>query len=288
MRTRFALVFCVVLLPVFAFAKHMAVLETISQNGLLTLQEEQYLTDILRGQAVAVLPAEQNWTIMADRNVPVDFVAQARISQFGTSFAISAELYETAGNRLVSSFNGRGETIEDIETIIKAQAPEFFKKVRDVAQTDSLSPSLDTLDLRPSVQEQFAQDSIVVAIDQKKDVWNEPAKKEVPQQKRFWAGAFVSPTYNDFYGTKFGFGNLKSTDDYTLTVDGADDILGGYWGIGANVGVTGLYLFTPNIALRADLGIASRRGSGKSDAAVKLYWNDGTRMPEKSYLWSPL
>jgi hypothetical protein len=111
-----------------------------------------------------------------------------------------------------------------------------------------------------------------------------PEEKKSPLQKRFWAGAFVAATYNDFYGTKFGFGNLKSGDDYSLRVDGTDDILGNYWGVGANVGISGLYLFNPMLALHADLGIASRRGSGKSDVSVKLFWNDGSRQPEKSDL----
>ena len=136
-------------------AKFVAVLETISDKGLLTLQERQYLTDILRGQAVRELPAEQNWTIMTRENINVmlppgksiedcegsclaetgkniaaDYVAQARISKFGNSLAISAEMYETAGNKLVASFAGRGESVIDLEKIIKEQASPFFKKVR--------------------------------------------------------------------------------------------------------------------------------------------------------------
>ena len=59
------------LVPCFAFAKYMAVLETLSPNDLLTRQEKLYLTDILRGQAVYILPAEQNWTIMTRENINV-------------------------------------------------------------------------------------------------------------------------------------------------------------------------------------------------------------------------
>ena len=137
-------------------AKYMAVLETLAPKDLLTTQERLYLTDILRGQAVYILPAEQNWTIMTreninimlppgkkiedcegsclaetGKNIAADYVAQARISQFGKSLAISAELYETASSKLVASFAGRGETVDDIEKIIKEQSPAFFKKVRD-------------------------------------------------------------------------------------------------------------------------------------------------------------
>lgn len=146
------------LYPCFSFAKYMAVLETLSPNDLLTRQEKLYLTDILRGQAVYTLPAEQNWTIMTRENINVmlppgktieecegsclaetgkniaaDYVAQARISQFGKSLAISAELYETASSKLIASFAGKGETVDDIEKIIKESAPAFFRKARDNA-----------------------------------------------------------------------------------------------------------------------------------------------------------
>jgi len=152
-----AIAFAILLLfPCFLSAKYMAVLETLSPKDLLTTQERLYLTDILRGQAVKMLPAEQNWTIMTRENINVmlppgkkiedcegsclaetgkniaaDYVAQARISQFGNSLAISAELYETATNKLISSFAGKGESVDDIEKIIKEQAPSFFKKARD-------------------------------------------------------------------------------------------------------------------------------------------------------------
>jgi hypothetical protein len=512
MRTKISLIgLSIVLLPVLSFAKQVAVLETNSQKDLLTPQERQYLTDVLRGEAVRVLPAEQDWTVMTreslnallppekmdegcegsciaemGKNVAADYVAQARVIQFGSSLAISVELYEMAENKLVSSFNGRGANVEDIEKIIKDQSPDFFKKACGSAcdsqgaveetpkghqrviveiETDpfgavpmvdgkaikctstpckalievgehrlSLSKKLfedkdslvnivennqkfslklesnaGSLDIRPVVQKEFEQYPIKVKIDGEQgqvgvnelapgthkivvkhpcydpikfnatiekgktaiftdslkpgvgglelDVhqggtpqsvpvyfdgvkvgvtpfsgevplcakievgdssnreavlaelkWREvvkvvhemksskenavapqketakPEEKKSPLQKRFWAGAFVAATYNDFYGTKFGFGNLKSGDDYSLRVDGTDDILGNYWGVGANVGISGLYLFNPMLALHADLGIASRRGSGKSDVSVKLFWNDGSRQPEKSDL----
>ena len=131
------------LLPSILFAKYIAVLETLSPKDLLTRQERMYLTDILRGEAVRMLPAMQNWTIMTRENINVmlppgktiedcegsclaetgkniaaDFVAQARISQFGNSLAITTELYETASSKLVASFTGKGENVEEIEKII--------------------------------------------------------------------------------------------------------------------------------------------------------------------------
>ena len=144
------------LLPSLLYAKYMAVLETLSPKDLLTRQERMYLTDILRGEAVRVLPAEQNWTIMTRENINVmlppgksiedcegsclaetgkniaaDYVAQARIAQFGNSLTITTELYETASGKLVASFVGKGENVEEIERIIKEQTSEFFKKARN-------------------------------------------------------------------------------------------------------------------------------------------------------------
>ena len=48
------LVFC---FPALLFATHVAVLETISAKEVLSLEEKQYLTDVLRSEAVKALPA---------------------------------------------------------------------------------------------------------------------------------------------------------------------------------------------------------------------------------------
>lgn len=144
--------------PTTLWAKYVAVLETMADPAagqMISLQERQYLTDVLRGQAVKQLPAEQNFTIMTRENINVmlppgksiedcegsclaetgknisaDFVAQARIAVVGGSLAISAEIYETAGNKLLASFSGRGSDFNQLEAIINEQAPLFFKKVK--------------------------------------------------------------------------------------------------------------------------------------------------------------
>ena len=65
------------LLPSILFAKYIAVLETLSPKDLLTRQERMYLTDILRGEAVRMLPAMQNWTIMTRENINVSWRKRA-------------------------------------------------------------------------------------------------------------------------------------------------------------------------------------------------------------------
>ena len=150
------LIILVMLLAGTSFAKFVAVLETVGdgKDGL-SLSERQYLTNMLREQAVQELPAELNFTIMTrenimmmlppgkaiedcegsclaetGKNIAADYVAQARVGKVGSNISISAELYETAGSKLVASFNGLGASVDALIDVIKAKAPEFFRKAR--------------------------------------------------------------------------------------------------------------------------------------------------------------
>jgi len=154
-RTLISLLFVLALVST-SFAKYVAVLETVGdgKDGL-SLSERIYLTNMLREQAVMVLPAEQNYTIMTreninemlppgksledcegsclaetGKNISADYVAQARIGKVGDNISISAELYETAGNKLVASFNGLGADVNALMEVIKVKGPDFFKKAR--------------------------------------------------------------------------------------------------------------------------------------------------------------
>ena len=139
-------------------AAHVAVLETGVDQSVkkkVKLSDRQYLTNVLREEAVKQLPAEEDYTIMTrdnisamlppgkaiedcegsclaetGRNISADYVCQARVSSFGSKLALSAELYETAGNKLVASFNGNGKNVEALLDVIKENAPEFFGKVK--------------------------------------------------------------------------------------------------------------------------------------------------------------
>ena len=141
-----------------AFAAYVAVLETGVDQSVkkkVKLSDRQYLTNVLREEAVKQLPAEDDYTIMTrdnisamlppgkaledcegsclaetGRNISADYVCQARVSSFGSKLALSAEIYETAGNKLVASFNGNGKNVEALLKVIKENAPEFFGKVK--------------------------------------------------------------------------------------------------------------------------------------------------------------
>lgn len=167
MKKVFVVLFFVCSLFVPASAKHVAVLETVADSatllvtGKISQDECRYLTDVFRSQAVANLPAALNFTIMTreninvmlppgksitecegsclaetGRNIAADYVAQARIVKVGTSLALSAEMYETAGNKLLASFNGLGETFNDLVGLIKEQSPNFFKKVNEIKRLE--------------------------------------------------------------------------------------------------------------------------------------------------------
>ena len=141
-----------------AFATFVAVLETGvdgSAKNRVSLSDRQYLTNVLREQAVLELPAVQNYTIMTreniqqmlppgkaiedcegsclvetGKNIAADYICQARVGSFGSSLTLSAELYETAGNKLVASFNGRGANVEELLDLIKEKSPEFFRQIK--------------------------------------------------------------------------------------------------------------------------------------------------------------
>lgn len=176
-----------------AFATHVAVLETGVDPAVkkkVTLSDRQYLTNVLREEAVKQLSPEDGYTIMTrenisamlppgkaiedcegtclaetGRNISADFVCQARVSSFGSKLALSAEIYETVGNKLVASFNGRGKNVEALLKVIKENAPDFFGKVK--SNRDAGSGGIDEVgSLDPDANE----DADKVKVARAKDV----------------------------------------------------------------------------------------------------------------------
>ena len=146
-------------------AAYVAVLETgadISAKDLVTLSDRQYLTNVLREEAVKQLPAIQNYTIMTreniqqmlppgkaidecegsclvetGKNISADYVCQARVGSFGGDLTLSAELYETAGNKLIASFNGQGANVKELLLLIREKSADFFSVVKAIASPAS-------------------------------------------------------------------------------------------------------------------------------------------------------
>lgn len=140
-------------------AAFVAVLETGTDPGVkdkVSLSDRQYLTNVLREQAVKELPAAKNFTIMTrenitamlppdksiedcegscivetGKNIAADYICQARVSSFNGNLTLSAELYETAGNKLIASFNGLGVNLNGLLNLIIQKSPAFFRSIKD-------------------------------------------------------------------------------------------------------------------------------------------------------------
>ena len=183
------LVFCLCLLWQFlfgaipAFATHVAVLETTAPKEVLTFEEKQYLTDVLRSEAVKALPAEQNYTIMTRENISVmlppgkavedcegsclvetgkniaaDFVAQGHVGRFANNLTITVELYETAGNKLMGSFSTKAPDIESLEVEIRQKSNGLFSRI--------LASSLGKVNLQPVLADKVGLEAdLTIKID---------------------------------------------------------------------------------------------------------------------------
>lgn len=135
-------------------ATYVAILETTSHNVQVSRGEKAYLTDMLREQAVKTLPAYQGFTIMTreninamlppgksiedcegqcltetGRNIAADYIIQGRLGSFGSNITLTIEMYETAGNKLVSSLTAKKANIEDIADEIEKKAHVFFSSI---------------------------------------------------------------------------------------------------------------------------------------------------------------
>lgn len=131
----------------------VAVLESTS-GGVLKLHEAQFITNVLREEAVRALYSKLNVTIMTreniiemlppdksleecegacivetGKNISADYVSQARIGTFGKNLTISVELYRTSNNKLIASFNSKARDIDALEEDIRAKAAGMFYEV---------------------------------------------------------------------------------------------------------------------------------------------------------------
>jgi len=204
--------FSVLLLTVNAFATFVAVLET-GADGIakdsVPLLDRQYLTNVLREQAVKELPAKENFTIMTrenilqmlppgkaiedcegsclvetGKNIAADYICQARVGRFGTSLTLSAELYETAGNKLIASFNGRGQNVEELLVLIENKSHEFFNSIREMTQPAETSapvdlPKADKVNVERKVDDKVSKVGESVPANVDASVAGTPSKKGI-------------------------------------------------------------------------------------------------------------
>ena len=152
-----------------SLAAYVAVLETMADGDAkdsVSLLDRLYLTNVLREQAIKELPAKQGFTIMTreniqqmlppgkaiedcegnclvetGKNIAADYICQARVGRFGVSLTLSAELYETAGNKLIASFNGRGANVEELLLLIESKSTDFFREIKEQNTPATANPS---------------------------------------------------------------------------------------------------------------------------------------------------
>ena len=155
----------ILLLSTDVLAAYVAVLETGvdgDAKNLVSLNDRQFLTNVLREEAVKQLPAVQNYTIMTrenimqmlppgkaiedcegsclvetGKNIAADYVCQARVGSFDGDLTLSAELYETAGNKLIASFNGSGASLKALLALVRENSVSFFGVVKNMTHSVS-------------------------------------------------------------------------------------------------------------------------------------------------------
>lgn len=192
MRLIGVLLFCLLTLclPAMAATKFVAVLETVSNDSVpVALQERQFVTNVLRAEAVKALPADSGFTIMTrenivtmlppdvsiedcegsclvetGRNIAADYVAQARIGLYAEKYTLTVELYDTKSGNLISSFTGRGTDSEELLKIVEDNSPEFFKVCKPVVEKAE-EPAPDTVQVVVPIASVLANDTTALAAD---------------------------------------------------------------------------------------------------------------------------
>ena len=147
-------IFTFLLASVVSATTHVAVLETISEKGVIGRSEKMFLTDELRKRANVILPEYMGFVVMTreninamlppgktmedcegtclvetGKNISADYVAQARVGKFGKQLTLTMELYETAENKLVGSFTARKPNAEGLLEEIEREADAIFQKI---------------------------------------------------------------------------------------------------------------------------------------------------------------
>lgn len=183
---RFLMIFmCMFLGMSTAFATHVAVLETGVDGAAkdkVPLSDRQYLTNVLREEAVKQLPATENYTIMTreniqqmlppgkaieecegsclvetGKNISADYICQMHVGSFDGDLTLSAELYETAGNKLIASFNGHGTNLKELLALVELKAPDFFRVIKNMEKPVSIAvepvPETIAAESEPVVEE---------------------------------------------------------------------------------------------------------------------------------------
>ena len=152
------------------------------------------------------------------------------------------------------------------EVPVSVKWHEVTKTTFDVNSQPVIEPQV--VEPRTKVDSVYAeQDSVKVPADTVKDT----ATAEVASKaKRFWGGVTAGLFYNDFHSTNFGLRNIKHRSEFNVSVNGSDDLLNNFWGIGFKAGMSGLFIVSPYFSVHGNFTLALRQGSGKTNLSVFL------------------
>lgn len=80
------------------------------------------------------------------------------MGSFGGDLTLSAELYETAGNKLIASFNGQGSDVKDLLALVREKSAEFFGVVKNMTQPVSEPVVAEVNEMAPVPAENVADE----------------------------------------------------------------------------------------------------------------------------------
>ena len=261
------------------FAVHVAVLETIRTEETLDYAECQFLTDKLRQMAVMSLPSYEGYTIMTreninamlppgksvedcegsclietGKNISADYVAQGRVSRFGSLLTITVELYETASGKLVSSFAVQSRTAEGLLLEIENRSKQLFMPIKQSADYKSRNLKSENRMAKPvpvqddSYMENWQNSKKKYAREEKKSVYAMSSKEartqnenvfpqpQAKMSKSYHSLNFVVPIENQTWGvgsTDFDWNSVGyefSWTRYKVSQSGFSSVFGLYIG----------------------------------------------------------
>lgn len=173
----------------------------------------------------------------------------------------------------------------EVEKIIESDSANAGFVEASAVLEDTLKSEIENEDVLDLRYESTVSESAEIDVHQNPDVQLQQTSRSVDARKSLWGGISFAATYNDYYGTKLGLKNIvTSGNDYSLKVENADGLIGNYWGIGGNLGLEILFMFSSKIGFLLGMEGSYWLGSGNSVASVILTWNDSSKLMEKDDL----
>ena len=265
-----------------SFAAHVAVLETTRDDvNVLDYKECQFLTDKLRQMAIMELPSTSGYTIMTreninmmlppgksveecegsclvetGKNISADYVAQGRVSHFGSMVTLTVELYETASGKLVSSFAVQSENAAGLLKEIEERSAQLFNAIKEAEKPKSL-PTQESQTITAEAEQPQSPAEDRIASESETET---AAEQPVKLYKSMHAFNAVLPIENatwDDNSVNFAWGIAFNWSYYQFSPTGYSSMFaltGGY--VSANAGFENEEYEGLNISVKRGAGFA--------------------------------